>query len=208
MFAKAISNETKMSFIDVKAPELESKYVGDTENNIRNIFSKAREQKPCIIFIDEIDCIVPKVKADIQTYQTKRLASFLTEMDGLEELEDVLIIAATNRIEDIDSAFLRSGRINKKIYIGYPDFAARQKIFELKLRKLPMKSDVDFSILAKNTDQMSGADITCICNNSAMSLARKIILNNSETFVSNKDILDEINNFKGSKFDNIQDSIV
>ncbi|KAM0673753.1 hypothetical protein GVAV_002841 [Gurleya vavrai] len=181
LLAKAISNESKMSFISVKGSELESKYVGDTARQIKELFKKARQNSPCIIFIDEIDAIVHKTDGEKMHYK-KTVTAFLTEMDGLDELKDVIVIGTTNKINYIDKAFLRPGRIDKCIEVGLPDEDAREQIFRLKLKREKIcKELIDLS------KGLSGAEITFICQEAAMFVVRKIIEGDK-----NEEITDEI----------------
>lgn len=171
LFARAVAGESKMSFISIKGSELENKWVGETDKSIRNLFTSARERSPCIIFIDEIDSIARKGDNE---HHTKTLSAFLTEMDGFTENENIIVIGATNRIEMIDEAFLRPGRIDKKIRIGLPDINARNEIFKI---KLGYEIDPVFGSL---TEGMSGAEITVICQEAKMMVIRRHIDNETD----------------------------
>ncbi|KAM0688726.1 spermatogenesis associated protein 5 [Conglomerata obtusa] len=189
LLAKAISNESKMSFYSVKGSELESKYVGDTTMRIQDLFKKARAARPCIIFIDEIDAVVHHSISDA-SHSKKAVAAFLTEMDGLDEIQDVIVIGTTNRIETIDSAFKRPGRIDRCIEVGLPDEIARKKIFEIKLKK-----EINYKFVI-DTEGMSGAEITLICQEAAMVVVRKIVAGRNLEFVTDDDLEEAIYNVK------------
>ncbi|KPQ41890.1 MAG: cell division control protein 48 [Candidatus Methanoperedens nitroreducens] len=134
LLAKAIATESEANFISIKGPELLSKYVGESEKAIRETFRKARQAAPTIIFFDEIDSIVPARISGFDSGVTERVVSqFLTEIDGLEELKNVVIIAATNRPEMVDPALLRPGRFDRLIYIRPPDLKDKEKIFKIHL---------------------------------------------------------------------------
>lgn len=164
LFARALAGESKMSFISIKGSELENKYVGETDRNIRDLFEKARERSPCIIFIDEIDSIAQK---GTHMHHAKALAAFLTEMDGFTENENIIVVGATNKIDRIHDAFLRPGRIDKKIMISLPDKNARKEIFKLKLGFY-----VD-QVFINQTENLSGAEITLICQEAKMKVVRR-----------------------------------
>lgn len=193
LFARAIAGESKMSFISIKGSELEDKWVGETDKSIRNLFRKAREKSPCIIFIDEIDSIAQR---STNVHHTKTISAFLTEMDGFTENENLIIIGATNRIENIDEAFLRPGRIDKKIKIDFPDLEARNEIFRI---KLGYSVDAEYGLLTEN---MTGAEITLICQEAKMMVIRRQILNNKDDklHVTNQDLKDAIENLKNKIF--------
>ncbi|HIP25855.1 MAG TPA: AAA family ATPase, partial [Archaeoglobus profundus] len=144
LLAKAVANEANANFISVKGPELLSKWVGESEKHVREMFRKARQVAPCIIFFDEIDALAPRRGTGADTNVTERVVSqLLTELDGLEELKDVVVIAATNRPDMIDPALLRPGRIERHIYIPPPDKKSRKEIFKVHLRGKPLAYDVE-----------------------------------------------------------------
>jgi len=146
MLAKAVATESSANFISIKGPELLSKYVGESEKAIREVFRKARQAAPTIVFFDEIDSIAPVRGAGGDTFVTERVVSqILTELDGLEELQDVVVIAATNRIDMVDPALLRPGRIDRLIHIPLPDRDTRSKIFEIHLMGKPLSDDVSIT---------------------------------------------------------------
>ncbi|MCW3133467.1 MAG: CDC48 family AAA ATPase [Methanophagales archaeon] len=176
MLVKAVANATEANFISIKGPELLSKWVGESEKAVREIFRKAKQAAPCIIFLDEIDSIAPVRGRGYDSHVTERVVSqMLTAMDGLEELKDVIIIAATNRPDMVDPALLRPGRLDRLIYIPPPDKEERKKIFEVHLRGKPLGEDVDIEELAKRTDGYVGADIAGIVKEAVMSALREFI---------------------------------
>jgi transitional endoplasmic reticulum ATPase len=176
MLVKAVANATEANFISIKGPELLSKWVGESERAVREIFRKAKQAAPCIIFLDEIDSIAPVRGAGFDSHVTERVVSqMLTAMDGLEELKDVIIIAATNRPDMVDPALLRPGRLDRLIYIQPPDKEERKKIFEVHLGGKPIGEDVDMGELAERTDGYVGADIAAIVKEAVMSALREFI---------------------------------
>jgi len=176
MLAKAVATESSANFIGIKGPELLSKYVGESERAIREVFRKARQASPAIIFFDEIDSIAPVRGIGSDTFVTERVVSqILTELDGLQELRDVVVIAATNRIDMVDPALLRPGRIDRAIEVALPDMEARSKIFEIHLAGKPISDDVSARSLAGVTEGCSGALIESICREAAMLALRDAI---------------------------------
>ncbi|MHC1566579.1 MAG: CDC48 family AAA ATPase [Candidatus Syntropharchaeia archaeon] len=176
LLAKAVANESEANFISIKGPELLSKWVGESEKAIREIFRKAKQAAPSIIFMDELDSIAPMRGVSADSHVTERVVSqILTELDGLEELKNVVVIAATNRPDMVDQALLRPGRFDRLIYIQPPTEKDRKKIFEVHLRGKPISTDVDLDELAKKTDGYVGADIEAICREAAMLALREFI---------------------------------
>ncbi len=176
MLAKAIATESQANFISIKGPELLSKYVGESERAIRETFRKARQAAPTIIFFDEIDSIVPIRGAAFDSGVTERVVSqILTELDGLEELNSIIVVAATNRPDLVDPALLRPGRFDKLIYIKPPDLKEREIIFKLHLKDTPLSTEVDLEDLAKRTSGYVGADIEAICREAAILALREFI---------------------------------
>jgi transitional endoplasmic reticulum ATPase len=164
LIAKAVATESEVNFISVKGPELISKWVGESERGIREVFRKARQAAPCIIFFDEIDSIVPPRGRDSGSNVTERVVSqILTELDGLDALKDVVVIAATNRPDMVDPALMRPGRIDRILYIPNPDKEAREAILEIHTRGKPLAEDVDKDKLAELMEGYSGADIAATC---------------------------------------------
>ncbi|MFX1335882.1 MAG: CDC48 family AAA ATPase [Promethearchaeota archaeon] len=169
LLAKAVAHETQANFISIKGPELLSKWVGESEKGIREVFRKARQAAPCIIFFDEIDSIAPVRGKSFDSGVTERMISqFLTELDGLEELKGVVVIAATNRPDMIDPALLRSGRFDKLIGIGLPDLPARLEILRIHTKEVPLAADVDLEKLSDKTENFSGADIASLCHEAVL----------------------------------------
>lgn len=165
MLAKAVATESEANFISVKGPELLSKWVGESERGIREIFRRARQAAPCVVFFDEIDSIAPIRGMEGVNAGTERMVSqLLTEMDGIQELNGVVIIAATNRLDMIDSALLRPGRFDKIVFVPKPDIATRLKILEIYAKEKPLTSDVNLQRIAELTDGFSGADMSAVAN--------------------------------------------
>ena len=184
LLAKAVANESGVNFLYVKGPELINRYVGESERGVREIFRKARQATPVILFLDEIDSLVPKRGAGSSDSQvTERVISqILTEMDGIEELKGVLVLAATNRKDLIDPALLRSGRFDLILEMPIPDEQTRKQIFKVHTTNMVTDPDVDFTMMARETEAMVGADIEFICRKASLFAIREIIENNS--FVS------------------------
>jgi transitional endoplasmic reticulum ATPase len=170
LLAKAAANESEANFISIKGPELLSKWVGESERGVREIFHKARQAAPCVIFMDELDSLVPTRGGGFGDNQvTERVISqVLTEMDGLEELNDVVIIGATNRPELIDPALLRPGRFDRLLYVPTPDLDARKEIFKIHIRDRPLGKDISVDELARRTEGYSGADIQAVVDAASM----------------------------------------
>ncbi len=171
LLAKAVATQSEANFVSVRGPELLSKWVGESERGIREIFRRARQASPCVIFFDEIDSIAPSRGVGGETAVTERVVSqLLTELDGMENLHGVVVLAATNRVDMIDSALLRPGRFDKIIQIGHPDKSSRKCILEINMKDIPAVTDkadpehVDLDKIAEMTDGMSGADVASISN--------------------------------------------
>ena len=165
LLAKAVATESEVNFISVRGPELLSKWVGESERGIREIFRRARQQSPCIIFFDEIDSIAPIRGAGDDTKVTERVVSqLLTELDGMENLQGVAVLAATNRVDIIDPAMLRPGRFDKIIQVPLPDRGGRRDILDINTTKLTTGDDVDLDKLSEVTEGMSGADTASVVN--------------------------------------------
>mmetsp|Transcript_11456 Transcript_11456/g.34415 ORF Transcript_11456/g.34415 Transcript_11456/m.34415 type:complete len:837 (-) Transcript_11456:617-3127(-) len=166
LLAKAIANECQANFISVKGPELLTMWFGESEANVREIFDKARQSAPCVLFFDELDSIATQrggSVGDAGGAADRVLNQILTEMDGMNSKKTVFIIGATNRPDIIDSALLRPGRLDQLIYIPLPDEGSRRQIFKAVTRKSPVAADVELDLLVKHTNGFSGADITEIC---------------------------------------------
>lgn len=178
LLAKAIANESKVNFISVKGPSLFSMYVGESERGVREIFKKARQAAPCIIFLDELDAMLPKRSggaAGDSNVSERVLSQFLAEMDGVEELKGVLVLGATNRLDMLDPAVLRPGRFDQIIEIPLPDEESRAEIFKVHLRGKPLARECDYVKLASMTAGFSGAEIAQACNLAAMKEVRRAV---------------------------------
>ena len=176
LVAKALANESEVNFISVKGPELMSKYVGESERGVREVFRKAKQAGPCILFFDEFDSLVPERGLGRDSQATERVISqFLTELDGLEELKGVLVLAATNRKDLIDSAILRPGRFDFILEFPLPDEKARQEIFRVHVQRKPLASDVDVNSLAQETEGFAGSDIEAICCEASLIAIRESV---------------------------------
>jgi transitional endoplasmic reticulum ATPase len=177
LMAKATANESEANFISIKGPELLSKWVGESEKGVREIFRKARQAAPCIIFFDEIDAIAPARGADFgNSHVTERVISqMLTELDGLEVLTNVVVIAATNRPDIIDSALLRPGRFDRLLYVPPPDYESRKQIILIHTKKKPLADDTNIDNLASKTDGYTGADIAAVASAAVMLALREHI---------------------------------
>ena len=175
LIAQAVAKESNANFISVKGPEIFSKWLGESEKAIRETFKKARQVAPCVIFFDEIDSVAPMPSMESTDSRTSErvLNQLLTEMDGLETLKDVVVIAATNRPNLLDPAILRPGRFDRLVYVGAPDRKGRLKIFKIHTKDTPLAEDVDLEILADITEGYVGADIESICREAVMIALRE-----------------------------------
>ncbi|XP_043266039.1 ATPase family protein 2 homolog isoform X2 [Colletes gigas] len=171
MIAKALATESKVNFLNIKGPELFSKWVGESEKAVREVFRKARQVSPSIVFIDEIDALGSERSSSSSggsNVQERVLAQLLTELDGVTVLGNVTLVAATNRPDKIDRALLRPGRLDRIIYVPLPDDETRKEIFDIKLRHMPIAEDVNIQDLVELTEGYSGAEIQAICHEAAM----------------------------------------
>ncbi|MEM7819802.1 MAG: CDC48 family AAA ATPase [Candidatus Aenigmatarchaeota archaeon] len=176
LLAKAVANESGANFISVKGPELLSMYVGESEKHVRDVFRRAKQVAPSIIFFDEIDALVPRRGYGFDSHVTERVVSqLLAEISGLEELKGVVVIAATNRPDIIDPALLRPGRFDRQILVPTPDEETRLEILKVHTRNIPLGKDVDIKKLAKETTGFSGADLEALCREAAMNAMRRDI---------------------------------
>ncbi len=176
LLAKAVATESNANFIAVRGPELLSKWVGESEKAVREIFRKAKQVAPAVIFFDEIDAIAPKRGAEEGTKVTERIVNqLLTCIDGLEELGQVVVIAATNRPDILDPALLRPGRFDRHILVPPPNKEARLKILKIHTRNMPLADDVDLEKLAEKTEGYVGADIEALCREAALMALREDI---------------------------------
>jgi transitional endoplasmic reticulum ATPase len=175
LLAKAVATEAEANFITIKGPEVYSKWVGESEKAIREVFRKARQAAPCVIFLDEIETIVPRKDIlDDSSGVAHRVASqLLAEMDGIEELRDVVVIGATNRPDLMDPAILRPGRFDRLIYVPPPDEKSRLQILKIYTRKMPLAEDVSLEKIASMTEGYSGADLESLCREAGMAVLRR-----------------------------------
>ncbi len=189
LLAKAVASESETNFISVKGPQLMSKYVGESEKGVREVFKKARMASPCIVFFDELDALAPLRGSGDSTHVSERVVSqFLTEMDGIEDLKGVVVLGATNRPDIIDPALLRAGRFDVVLELPVPDRAGRLAIFQVHTRGKPLASDpsagsgqaVDLEALADESEGLVGADIESICRQAAMLAIREFLEQNEE----------------------------
>jgi transitional endoplasmic reticulum ATPase len=177
LLAKAVANEAESNFISIKGPELLNKYVGESEKGVREVFSKARENAPTVIFFDEIDAIAGERGRNMgdSGVGERVVSQLLTELDGLEELEDVVVVATSNRPDLIDSALLRPGRLDRHVHVPVPDAEAREAIFAVHTRDKPLADGVDLADLARRTEGYVGADIEAVTREAAMAATREFI---------------------------------
>ena len=205
LIAKALAKMTESNFISIKGPELLSKWVGESEKGVREIFRKARQAAPCIIFLDEIDSLVPRRSSgNSDSHVTENIVSqILTEIDGLEELHNVLIIGATNRLDIVDEALLRPGRFDRIIEVGNPDSKGRKHIFEIHTKKKPLESHVDIKKLVEVTDGFSGAEIAAITNRAALVALKRYVSGKSQNIkeikITQQDLIDAVDKVRPQK---------
>ncbi|MEM7821648.1 MAG: CDC48 family AAA ATPase [Candidatus Aenigmatarchaeota archaeon] len=175
LLVKAVANESGANFISVKGPELLSKWFGESEQRIRELFKRAKQVSPAIIFFDEIDALAPRRGFGLHEATERIVSQLLTEMSGIEEMKNVIVIAATNRPDLIDPALLRPGRIDRFVLVPAPDENTRVEIFKIHTKKMPLAKDVDIKEFAKKTEGFSGADIEALCREAAMNAIRENI---------------------------------
>jgi transitional endoplasmic reticulum ATPase len=177
LLAKAVANESQVNFISVKGPALLSKYVGESEKGVREVFRKAKQAAPCIVFFDEIDALVPVRSAGASDSHVadRVLSQFLAELDGVEELKAVLVLGATNRLDLLDPAILRPGRFDEVVEIPPPDEESRRQIFEVHLRHKPLAPGISAADLASRTEDFSGAEIQGVCAKAALRAVRRAV---------------------------------
>ncbi|XP_060084296.1 ATPase family gene 2 protein homolog A-like [Ylistrum balloti] len=170
MIAKALATESGLNFLAVKGPELFSKWVGESERAVRELFRKARSAAPSIVFFDEIDALAVERGSSSggSNVSDRVLAQLLTEIDGVDSLQDVTVIAATNRPDMIDKALMRPGRLDRILYVPLPDMKTRQEIFRINMAKMPVDTEVDIESLVKKTTNYSGAEVSAVCHEAAM----------------------------------------
>jgi len=205
LIAKALAKMTESNFISIKGPELLSKWVGESEKGVREIFRKARQVAPCIIFLDEVDALVPRRgSGGSESHVTQNVVSqILTEIDGLEELHNVLIIGATNRLDIVDEALLRPGRFDRIIEVPNPDSKGREQIFKIHTKKKPLADNVSISKLVELTNGFSGAEIAAVANRAATAALKRYVNGKSENIkeikVTQQDLLDAIDKVQPRK---------
>jgi len=176
LLAKAVASQTQVNFISVKGPSLLTKYVGESERGVREVFRKAKQAAPCIVFFDEIDALVPTRGGGDDSHVTERvIGQFLAELDGVEELNGVLILGATNRPDILDPALLRPGRFDLQLEIGLPDLAARKEILQIGLRDKPLAGEISIDELAEQSEGLNGAEIRSICTRAAWAAIRQAL---------------------------------
>ena len=206
LLAKAVANEAESNFISIKGPELLNKYVGESEKGVREVFSKARENAPTIVFFDEIDSIATERGggATDSGVGERVVSQLLTELDGLESLEDVVVIATTNRPDLIDSALLRPGRLDRHVHVPVPDEAGRRKILEVHTREKPLADDVDLDAIARRTEGYVGADLEAVAREASMSASREFIQS-----VSREEVRESVGNVRVTMahFENALDEV-
>ena len=200
MIAKAISNECNVHFMYRAGSEFARRYVGDSPKEIKKMFKEAREKAPTILFIDEIDALGKKRSEDTNGEDVKALTQLLTELDGFDTTDDVFLIGATNTLDLLDPALLRSGRFDKKVKILTPNGENRKAMFELYINKIKHEDNMDYELYSVRTLGLTGADISTIVNNAAISA-----VDDDRDKVSNEDILNEIN--KVLMFDDSENSL-
>ena len=193
LLAKAVANESESNFISIKGPELLNKFVGESEKGVREVFSKARENAPTIVFFDEIDSMATERGSNTSDsgVSERVVSQLLTELDGLESLEDVVVIATTNRPDLIDSALLRPGRLDRHVHVPVPDEEARRKILEVHTREKPLAEDVDLDRIARETDGYVGADLEAVAREASMSASREFIAS-----VSPEEVAESVGNVR------------
>jgi len=190
LLAKAVATQSEVNFISVKGPALLSKWVGESEKGIREVFKKAKQASPCIVFFDEIDALTPVRGAGGDSHVTERIISqLLTELDGIEELKGVVVLAATNRSDIIDPALLRAGRFDIQLELPAPDEKARRDILGIHTRGKALASDVDLDKLAVAIDGVVGSDIEAICRRASMLAIREFVSGHPSSFVSPQDVV-------------------
>lgn len=175
MLAKAVANESDAYFISINGPEIMSKYYGESEKALRDLFEEAEKNTPAIIFLDELDSIAPKRGEVTGEVERRVVAQLLSLMDGLKERKNVIVIGSTNRPEALDMALRRPGRFDREIELGVPDMEGRREIFQIHTRGMPLTEDVDLDDFAESTYGFVGADIASVCREAAMNALRRIL---------------------------------
>jgi len=205
LIAKAVATTTESNFISIKGPELLSKWVGESEKGVREIFRKARMAAPCIIFFDEIDALVPRRgSGSSDSHVTENVVSqILTEIDGLEELNNVLIIGATNRLDMVDPALLRPGRFDRIIEVPNPNAAGIEMIFKIHTKDKPLAEDIDLKKISEIANGLSGAEIEDVCNRAALQGIKRFVEKNEKSVktikITQQDLIDAVDKVKPRK---------
>ena len=180
LLAKAVATEANANFISIKGPELISKWVGESEKRIREIFKKARQVAPAIIFFDEFDSISKSRGLSLNDSTERVVNQLLTELDGIEELEKVVVIAATNRVDLIDSSLLRSGRIDAHVELTIPDKKTREKIFAVHTKLMPLEKSINLNEYIEKTEGSTGAEIEAITRNAGINAIKRFYKDKSK----------------------------
>lgn len=198
LIGKAIAYECGAQFLPIKGPALRSRWFGESEEKIRDLFSKAKEAAPCIIFFDEIDAVAPSRLRNQNALTDSLVNQLLSEMDGLTTTRDVVVIGATNRPELLDPALLRPGRFDYQIEIPLPDLRGRESIFSIHLNQKDLAPDVDLDLLVRDTEGMSGADISEICREAMWEAAKVGGYKNEHLTITMQNLLRGLENVKKS----------
>ena len=185
MTARAVATESGLNFIAIQGAELLSMYVGESERAVRKIFGKARAASPCIIFFDEIDA-VGAARDKSQQGSPHTVTTLLNELDGIQELKGVFVLAATNRPEILDPALIRSGRLSETLYVGLPDLDARRDILQMKMRSMSLSNDIELLALSEACEGFSGAEIVSICQKARYAAFEEGIQSNQKCQISQK----------------------
>lgn len=195
--ARVVASAAGAHFLDVKGPELLRSPVGASEAQLRTLFDRARENAPCVLFFDEIDAFASARGGSDHT-NTQMLTQLLTEMDGVDELHGVVVVAATNRPAALDPALMRPGRFDRAVYVPPPDAAARDALFRHELAGKPLDTDIDFGELSRLTEGRSGADITGICSAAAIGAAKDSVARNEKQLVGMERLVAQVARTKPS----------
>ena len=173
---RAVAATAQVNVFSIKGAELMSKWVGESERGVRELFRRARGAAPSLVFLDEVDALAPARGSGVDAGATDRVvAALLTELDGIEPLRDVVVVAATNRVDLVDPALLRPGRIDRLVEVGFPDVTARQEVLRAITRRMPLAPDVDVAAVAAATDGWSNADLEGLAREAAMTAMRERI---------------------------------
>lgn len=211
LMAKAVANECQANFVSIKGPELLTMWFGESEANVRDVFEKARQAAPCVLFFDELDSIAQQrggSSGDGGGAADRVMNQLLTEMDGVGAKKNVFIIGATNRPDIIDTALMRPGRLDQLIYIPMPDYESRLSILRATLRKSPVSKDVDLSYLASQTDKFTGADLTEICQSACKIAIREEIERDIERTRLREENEDEMDDEEEEEDDDLMPEIL